>query len=179
MKSQQPAVLLLFTGLSGSGKSTIANALDRLLHAHGKHTYILDGDNVRHGLNRAWLQSTRSRREHPPRCRGRRADGGGELIEILVDTPLEECARRDPEGLYRKALAGKIANFTGVSSPYEIPEGAELHPETVGHDPAALAFEIEQFLERRIRMSVRVGRLDHWRLEAAAAVPGLLTTRRP
>nr|WP_269465933.1 MULTISPECIES: adenylyl-sulfate kinase [Rhizobium] len=97
-----------------------------------------------------WLQSTRSRREHPPRCRGRRADGGGELIEILVDTPLEECARRDPKGLYRKALAGKIANFTGVSSPYEIPEGAELHLETVGHDPAALAFEIEQFLERRM-----------------------------
>ncbi|RFB83347.1 adenylyl-sulfate kinase [Rhizobium leguminosarum bv. trifolii] len=179
MKSQRPAVLW-FTGLSGSGKSTIANALDRLLHARGKHTYILDGDNVRHGLNRDLGFNQSDRVENIRRVaevaklmadaglivlvslispfRGERRMARelmeeGEFIEIFVDTPLEECARRDPKGLYRKAFAGKIANFTGVSSPYEIPESPELHLETVGHDPAALAFEIEQFLERRMEQS--------------------------
>ncbi|ULJ74353.1 sulfate adenylyltransferase subunit CysN [Rhizobium gallicum] len=175
-KSQRPGVLW-FTGLSGSGKSTIANALDRLLHARGKHTYMLDGDNVRHGLNRDLGFTEADRVENIRRVAEvakLMADAGlivlvslispfryerrmarelmeeDEFIEIFVDTPLDECARRDPKGLYEKAFAGKIANFTGVSSPYEIPENPELHLETVGHEPAALALKIEQFLERRM-----------------------------
>ena len=175
-KSQRPGVLW-FTGLSGSGKSTIANALDRLLHARGKHTYMLDGDNVRHGLNRDLGFTEADRVENIRRVAEvakLMADAGlivlvslispfrderrmarelmeeDEFIEIFVDTPLDECARRDPKGLYEKAFAGKIANFTGVSSPYEIPESPELHLETVGHEPAALALKIEQFLERRM-----------------------------
>ncbi|WP_018237891.1 sulfate adenylyltransferase subunit CysN [Ensifer sp. BR816] len=174
MKSQRPAVLW-FTGLSGSGKSTIANALDRLLHARGKHTYMLDGDNVRHGLNRDLGFTEADRVENIRRVaevaklmadaglivlvsfispfRGERRMARelmeeGEFIEIFVDTPLEECARRDPKGLYEKALAGKIANFTGVSSPYEAPESPELHLKTVEEDPVALALKIEAFLDR-------------------------------
>ncbi|WEX75629.1 sulfate adenylyltransferase subunit CysN [Sinorhizobium numidicum] len=174
MKHQRPAVLW-FTGLSGSGKSTIANELDRLLHARGKHTYLLDGDNVRHGLNRDLGFTEADRVENIRRVAEvakLMADAGlivlvsfispfrderrmarelmdeGEFIEVFVDTPLEECARRDPKGLYEKALAGKIANFTGVSSPYEVPENAELHLKTVGQDPTALALKIEEFLDR-------------------------------
>ncbi|APG88694.1 bifunctional enzyme NodQ (plasmid) [Sinorhizobium americanum CCGM7] len=174
MKSQRPAVLW-FTGLSGSGKSTIANALDRMLHARGKHTYMLDGDNVRHGLNRDLGFTEADRVENIRRVaevaklmadaglivlvsfispfRGERRMARelmeeGEFIEIFVDTPLEECARRDPKGLYQKALAGKIANFTGVSSPYEAPENPELHLKTVEEEPVALALKIEAFLDR-------------------------------
>ncbi|PDT83866.1 sulfate adenylyltransferase subunit CysN [Sinorhizobium sp. BJ1] len=176
MKSQRPAVLW-FTGLSGSGKSTIANALDRILHARGKHTYMLDGDNVRHGLNRDLGFTEADRVENIRRIaevaklmadaglivlvsfispfRGERRMARelmeeGEFIEIFVDTPLEECARRDPKGLYEKALAGKIANFTGVSSPYEVPENPELHLNTVEEDPIALALKIEAFLDRQM-----------------------------
>jgi bifunctional enzyme CysN/CysC len=176
MKSQRPAVLW-FTGFSGSGKSTIANALDRILHARGKHTYLLDGDNVRHGLNRDLGFTEEDRVENIRRVAEvakLMADAGlivlvsfispfrderrmarelmeeGEFIEIFVDTPLDECARRDPKGLYEKALAGKIANFTGVSSPYEVPENAELHLQTVGHEPIDLALMIEEFLDKRM-----------------------------
>ncbi|WEX91472.1 sulfate adenylyltransferase subunit CysN (plasmid) [Sinorhizobium garamanticum] len=176
MKNQRPAVLW-FTGLSGSGKSTIANTLDRILHARGKHTYLLDGDNVRHGLNRDLGFTEEDRVENIRRVAEvakLMADAGlivlvsfispfrderrmarelmdeREFIEIFVDTPLDECARRDPKGLYEKALAGKIANFTGVSSPYEVPENPELHVRTVGHEPIDLALEIEAFLEKRM-----------------------------
>ncbi|MDX0756083.1 adenylyl-sulfate kinase, partial [Sinorhizobium medicae] len=176
MKNQLPAVLW-FTGLSGSGKSTIANELDRILHAQGKHTYLLDGDNVRHGLNRDLGFTEEDRVENIRRVAEvakLMADAGlivlvsfispfrderrmarelmddGEFIEIFVDTPIEECARRDPKGLYEKALAGKIANFTGVSSPYETPENPELHIRTVGYEPTDLALAIEEFLDRRM-----------------------------
>ncbi|MDX0680200.1 adenylyl-sulfate kinase, partial [Sinorhizobium medicae] len=176
MKNQLPAVLW-FTGLSGSGKSTIANELDRILHAQGKHTYLLDGDNVRHGLNRDLGFTEEDRVENIRRVAEvakLMADAGlivlvsfispfrderrmarelmddGEFIEIFVDTPIEECARRDPKGLYEKALAGKIANFTGVSSPYETPENPELHIRTVGHEPTDLALAVEEFLDRRM-----------------------------
>ncbi|WP_331375567.1 bifunctional sulfate adenylyltransferase/adenylyl-sulfate kinase NodQ [Sinorhizobium chiapasense] len=174
IKNQRPAVLW-FTGLSGSGKSTIANALDKVLHARGKHTYLLDGDNVRHGLNRDLGFTDEDRVENIRRVAEvakLMADAGlivlvsfispfrderrmarelmekGEFIEIFVDTPLEECARRDPKGLYEKALAGKIANFTGISSPYEAPENPELHLHTVSHEPISLALKIEEYLDQ-------------------------------
>ncbi len=176
MKGQRPSVLW-FTGLSGSGKSTIANALDKLLHARGKHTYLLDGDNVRYGLNHDLGFTEADRMENVRRVAEvakLMADAGlivivslispyrnerrmarelmdeGDFIEIFVDTPLDECARRDPKGLYEKAFAGKINNFTGVSSPYEVSENPDLHLKTVGTEPAALARRIEEFLERRL-----------------------------
>ncbi|AHK47506.1 NodQ bifunctional enzyme (plasmid) [Ensifer adhaerens OV14] len=174
-KQQTPAVLW-FTGLSGSGKSTIANALERILNAHGRHTYLLDGDNVRHGLNRDLGFTDEDRVENIRRVAEvakLMADAGlivlvsfispfrderrmarelmaeGEFIEIFVDTPIEECARRDPKGLYEKARAGKIANFTGISSPYEEPEHPELRLSTVDSEPTDLALQIEDFLTRR------------------------------
>jgi bifunctional enzyme CysN/CysC len=147
------AAILWFTGLSGSGKSTIANLLEQELHARGAHTYLLDGDNVRHGLNRD-LGFTDADRVENIRRVGEVAklfvDAGsivlcsfispfraerrmvrelvedGEFIEIFVDTPLEDCVRRDPKGLYARARAGKIKNFTGIDSPYERPEHPEL-----------------------------------------------------
>ncbi|HUK02513.1 MAG TPA: sulfate adenylyltransferase subunit CysN [Steroidobacteraceae bacterium] len=146
-------VILWFTGLSGSGKSTVANLVEKELHARGAHTYLLDGDNVRHGLNRD-LGFTDADRVENVRRVGEVArlflDAGlivlcsfispfraerrmvrelvqdGEFIEIFVDTPLEECIRRDPKGLYARARAGKIKNFTGIDSPYEVPEHPEL-----------------------------------------------------
>ncbi|MGF6177815.1 sulfate adenylyltransferase subunit CysN [Ensifer sp. 4252] len=174
-KQQTPAVLW-FTGLSGSGKSTIANALERILNAHGRHTYLLDGDNVRHGLNRDLGFTDEDRVENIRRVAEvakLMADAGlivlvsfispfrderrmarelmaeGEFIEIFVDTPILECARRDPKGLYEKARAGKIANFTGISSPYEEPEHPELRLSTIDSEPTDLALQIEDFLTRR------------------------------
>ncbi|WP_410011003.1 sulfate adenylyltransferase subunit CysN [Rhizobium sp. NRK18] len=175
LKHQKPSVLW-FTGLSGSGKSTVANTLEKMLHAAGRHTYLLDGDNVRHGLNRDLGFTDEDRVENIRRVAEvakLMADAGlivlvsfispfrserrlarelmepGEFIEIFVDTPIEECARRDPKGLYRKAAEGKIKNFTGISSPYERPEHPEIHLHTVGHDPVALAAEIEAYMAER------------------------------
>ena len=174
-KHQKPAVLW-FTGLSGSGKSTIANLLEKRLHAEGRHTYILDGDNVRHGLNRD-LGFTEEDRVENIRRVGEvsrlMADAGlitlvsfispfraerrmvremmeeGEFVEIFVDTPFEECARRDPKGLYAKALRGEIKNFTGVDSPYEAPQNADIHLRTSGRAAEELADEIESWLKER------------------------------
>ncbi|PTM92827.1 sulfate adenylyltransferase subunit CysN [Mycoplana dimorpha] len=175
LKHQRPAVIWL-TGLSGAGKSTIANTLEKLLHAGGRHTYVLDGDNVRHGLNRDLGFTAEDRVENIRRIAEvarLMADAGlivivsaispfgserrmardlfdpGDFVEVFVDTPLEECVRRDPKGLYRKALAGELTNFTGVDSPYERPETPELHLRTGGHDPAELAGQIEAYLLRR------------------------------
>lgn len=156
MKLQRPAVLW-FTGLSGSGKSTIANIVEKRLFARGRHTYILDGDNVRHGLNQD-LGFTDADRVENIRRVGEVAklmvDSGlmvmtsfispfraerrmvhdlmedGEFVEVYVDTPFEVCAERDPKGLYKKALAGEIKNFTGYDSPYEPPERADIHVST-------------------------------------------------
>ncbi|HEY4555469.1 MAG TPA: adenylyl-sulfate kinase, partial [Lysobacter sp.] len=155
-----------FTGLSGSGKSTIANLVEKKLHALGLHTYLLDGDNVRHGLNKDLGFTDEDRVENirrvaevarlmtdaglivlvsfisPFRAERRMARelfGPGEFVEVFVDTPLEEAERRDVKGLYAKARAGRIPNFTGIDSPYEIPEAPELHLDTLAEPAAALA----------------------------------------
>ncbi|RIK94913.1 MAG: adenylyl-sulfate kinase [Proteobacteria bacterium] len=165
IKGHKPAVLW-FTGLSGSGKSTIANIIEQKLNARGIHTYMLDGDNLRHGLNRD-LGFTDADRVENIRRVGEVAklftDAGvvvlcsfispfraerrmvrelmaeGEFIEIFVDTPIEECMRRDPKGLYARAKEGKIKNFTGIDSPYEPPEQAEItvHSHHTGAEAAA------------------------------------------
>ena len=151
-KGQKSCVLWL-TGLSGSGKSTIANLLEKKLADHGKHTYLLDGDNVRHGLCGDLTFSDKDRVENIRRigevsklfvdagtivltafispfkterdfCRNLLAEG--EFVEIFVDTPMEECEKRDLKGLYQKARQGDIKDFTGIDSPYEAPENAEI-----------------------------------------------------
>ena len=153
IKGQTPKVLW-FTGLSGAGKSTIANQVEKRLHARGCHTFILDGDNVRHGLNRDLGFTDEDRVENIRRVAEvarLMADAGlivlvsfispfraerqmarerfaeGEFIEVFVDVPLEVAESRDVKGLYRKARAGQIPNFTGIDSPYEAPENPELH----------------------------------------------------
>ncbi|WP_378943794.1 sulfate adenylyltransferase subunit CysN [Mesorhizobium sp. ANAO-SY3R2] len=175
LKNQKPAVLW-FTGLSGSGKSTVANLLEKKLHAAGRHTYILDGDNVRHGLNRDLGFTDQDRVENirrvaevaklmadaglvvivsfispfrAERWMAREMMGQGEFVEVFVDTPFEECARRDPKGLYARALAGAIKNFTGVDSPYETPENPEIHLQTLGRTPEEMVETIENWLNER------------------------------
>lgn len=175
IKSQRPCVLW-FTGLSGSGKSSIADVVEKRLHARGYHTYGLDGDNVRHGLNRD-LGFTDADRVENIRRIGEVSklfvDAGlivlcsfispfeaerrmirermkeGEFIEIFVDTPIEECIRRDPKGLYAKAQRGEIKNFTGFDSPYEIPTAPELHLRTTGRSPEELADEVLSYLRMK------------------------------
>jgi len=171
----RPAVLW-FTGLPGAGKSTIANLVEAGLNARGIHSVMLDGDNVRHGLNKD-LGFTESDRVENIRRIGEVAklmiDAGlivlcsfispfraerrmvrelldtGEFIEVFVDTPLEQCIARDPKGLYRRALAGEIKNFTGVDQPYEAPENPELHLLAGSKDPDKLANEVVEELIRQ------------------------------
>jgi len=168
LKHHRPAILW-FTGLSGAGKSTIANIVEQKLHAAGCHTMLLDGDNVRHGLNRD-LGFTEACRVENIRRAGEVAklmlDAGlivvcsfispyraeremvralvaeHEFIEVFVDTPIEECERRDPKGLYAKARAGKIKNFTGYDAPYEAPTDPEIHLHTVGQPAEQLAQQV-------------------------------------
>jgi bifunctional enzyme CysN/CysC len=175
-KLQRPAIIWL-TGLSGAGKSTIANMVERQLHAAGHHTMMLDGDNVRHGLNRdlgftepdrvenirragevaklmvdaglivlcSFISPYRAEREAV-----RRLVADGEFVEVFVDTPIDECAKRDPKGLYAKAKAGEIKNFTGFDAPYEAPENPEIHLQTIGQQP-------EQLAQRLVRTLTELG----------------------
>jgi bifunctional enzyme CysN/CysC len=172
LKKQKPCIVW-FTGLSGSGKSTIANMVDQKLFAASHHTTLLDGDNVRHGLNKdlgfteadrvenirrvgevaklmvdsglivicSFISPYRAEREMV-----RNLVGDGEFIEVFVDTPIEECMRRDPKGLYSKAKSGKIKNFTGIDAPYEAPTTPEIHLRTADQQPAQLADMIIQYL---------------------------------
>jgi bifunctional enzyme CysN/CysC len=178
LKHQKPAILW-FTGLSGAGKSTIANLVEARLHARGVHTTLLDGDNVRHGLNKD-LGFTAADRVENIRRVGEVArlmtDAGlivlcsfispfraerrlvrdtaatGEFIEIFVDAPLSAAIERDPKGLYKRALAGEIKNFTGVDQPYETPEAPELTLDSVRDSPEALADLVIKELERQGRI---------------------------
>jgi len=173
LKGQKPCVLW-FTGLSGSGKSTIANLVEKRLFGEGRHTYLLDGDNVRHGLNQDLGFTDADRVENirrvaeaaklfvdagiltlvafisPFRSERRLARGllkPGQFVEVFVDTPLEICMARDPKGLYKRATAGQIRNFTGIDSPYEPPEGAELTLETELATPEDLAERVVAYLK--------------------------------
>jgi bifunctional enzyme CysN/CysC len=158
MKGQRPA-LVWFTGLSGAGKSTIANIVERKLHEQGRHTYLLDGDNVRHGLNKDLGFTDADRVENirrvaevaklmvdaglivlasfisPFRAERRMARellGDGEFVEVFVDASLEVAEARDVKGLYAKARRGDLVHFTGIDSPYEVPEAPELHLDVSG-----------------------------------------------
>jgi bifunctional enzyme CysN/CysC len=171
----QKARVVWFTGLSGAGKSTIANLVEKKLTADGRHTYLLDGDNVRHGLNKDLGFTEEDRVENirrvaevaklmvdaglivlvsfisPFRAERRMARelmDDGEFIEVFVDTPLAEAERRDVKGLYAKARAGELKNFTGVDSPYEAPEHAEIRIDTTRLDPEAAAEQIVGWLEQ-------------------------------
>jgi bifunctional enzyme CysN/CysC len=176
IKGQRPAVLW-FTGLSGAGKSTIANLVEKKLVARGRHTFLLDGDNVRHGLNRDLGFTEADRIENirrvgevarlmtdaglivltafispfrAERHMVRRMVPEGEFIEIFVDTPLAEAEKRDAKGLYAKARAGELKNFTGIDSPYEEPEAPEIRIDTTKLSAEEAAdLIVEELLKRR------------------------------
>jgi adenylylsulfate kinase len=180
-KNQKPCILW-FTGLSGSGKSTLANALEQRLFELGHHTYLLDGDNVRHGLNKDLGFSDADRVENirrigevaklfvdaglivmtafispfrSDRDMVRKLVGEGEYLEIFVDTPLEVCEARDPKGLYKKARAGQIKHFTGLDSPYEAPDVPEVRLETAEEDVNGCVTKILTFLQRAGYLTTR------------------------
>jgi bifunctional enzyme CysN/CysC len=171
-KGQHP-LCLWFTGLSGAGKSTIANLVERKLHALGYHTYLLDGDNVRHGINKDLGFTPEDRVENirriaevanlmvdaglivlvsvisPYRSERRSARelfAEGEFMEVFVDTPLALCEQRDPKGLYQKARAGEIRNFTGIDAPYERPESPDVHLLAGDQRPEQLAEQVTEWL---------------------------------
>jgi len=174
LKQQKPCILW-FTGLSGSGKSTIANAVESTLFGLNKHTYLLDGDNVRQGLNKGLGFSEEDRIENIRRV-GEVAnlfcDSGlvvvtafispfakdremvrnmamqGQFVEVFIDAPLSVCEQRDPKGLYKKARAGEIKDFTGISSPYEVPANPELHVINDGISIAEAAKQVVDYLKK-------------------------------
>ena len=168
--------VLWFTGLSGSGKSTIGHRVERMLIERGAFAYVLDGDNVRHGLNSDLGFAPEDRVENirrigevarlfadagglvlsafispyrADRDRVRALMGPGEFIEVFVDTPLEICEARDPKGLYKKARAGEISNFTGLDAPYEVPENPEVHLETANLSVDEAAAHVIRYLDEQ------------------------------
>lgn len=172
LKKQKPC-LLWYTGLSGSGKSTVANAVDALLFQRGCHSYLLDGDNVRHGLNGDLAFSDSDRIENirrisevaklfidaglivstafiSPFAQDRKMAADklepGEFIEVFIDTPIEICEQRDPKGLYQMARAGEIKDFTGISSGYDIPQNPAIHVKTAEKSVQACAEQIVDYL---------------------------------
>ena len=172
----QRACVLWFTGLSGAGKSTIANLVDQKLHSLQRHTYMLDGDNVRHGLNKDLGFTDADRVENirriaevaklmvdaglivatafispfrAERQMARALLAEGEFIEVHIDTPLTVAETRDPKGLYKKARRGDLKNFTGIDSPYEAPERPEIRIDTTSVSPAEAAEVIVAYLQRR------------------------------
>ncbi|MDF1782244.1 MAG: adenylyl-sulfate kinase [Alcanivoracaceae bacterium] len=176
-KRQNPACIWM-TGLSASGKSTLANALEAYLHQAGFHTYLLDGDNVRHGLNRDLGMSDEDRTENirrvsevarlmadaglivitafiSPFCKDRNDARAlfpeGEFYEVFVDTPLSVCESRDPKGMYKKAREGKIAQFTGIDSPYEAPSAAEVRIATENQTVEQCVEELAKVLMPKLK----------------------------
>jgi adenylylsulfate kinase len=174
-KNGHHSFVLWLTGLSGSGKSTIANLVAKLLFDRGMQVYVLDGDNIRHGLNRDLSFSEEDRKENirrigevsklfvdsghivltafispylDDRQMVRELMEEDEFIEIFVDCPLEECEKRDPKGLYRKARKGEILHFTGISAPYEKPVSPDLTIDTSRLTPEECAKQILLFLEK-------------------------------
>ena len=171
-KGHKP-VLLWYTGLSGSGKSTVANAVEAKLFSLGCHTYLLDGDNVRMGLNKGLTFSDEDRIENirrisevaklfvdaglivstafispfkADRAQARNIVNEGEFIEVFIDTPLAVCESRDPKGLYKKARAGEIPNFTGISSAFDVPENPDIHVKTAEQTIEQCAAQIVDYL---------------------------------
>ncbi len=174
---EQKAVVIWLTGLSGSGKSTIAKALERMIHADGKLCQLLDGDNIRAGINNNLGFSAEDRKENIRRIaevsklfvncgvitincfvsptkeiRAQAKDiiGADDFIEVFVNTPLEICESRDVKGLYKKARAGEIKNFTGIDAPFEAPESADLDLLTEGKTVVETAKELYEFINMRI-----------------------------
>ena len=168
------SALLWFTGLSGAGKSTVANTVDHLLHQKGFHTYVLDGDNIRMGLNKNLGFSPEDRTENirrigevgklftdaglltmtafispyrEDRDQVRALFDEGQFLEVYVKADLETCEKRDPKGLYKKARAGEIKGFTGIDAPYEEPANPELTLDSDGKDVDTLAAEVVDYLE--------------------------------
>jgi bifunctional enzyme CysN/CysC len=181
--SHQKPCILWFTGLSGAGKSTIANLVEKQLHADGRQTYLLDGDNVRHGLNKDLGFTDQDRVENirrvaevarlmvdaglivivsfisPFRSERRMARGlveAGEFIEVFVDTPLAQAEARDVKGLYKKARRGELKNFTGIDSPYEAPESPEIHLDTGQLTPEAAAVRVIKYLRQAGNIDVNL-----------------------
>ncbi len=174
-KNQAPLILWM-TGLSGAGKSTIANRVEERLWQQGRHTMLLDGDNLRFGLNKNLGFTDADRVENVRRTAevaklmldaglivicslispfrrerilARQLVGPSEFLEVFVDAPIEECRRRDPKGLYARALAGQIPNFTGISSPYEAPDAPDVHLRTAVYDVETLVGQVLDEVGRR------------------------------
>ena len=181
--SHQKPCILWFTGLSGAGKSTIANLVEKQLHADGRQTYLLDGDNVRHGLNKDLGFTDEDRVENirrvaevarlmvdaglivmvsfisPFRSERRMARAlveAGEFVEVFVDAPLAQAEARDVKGLYKKARRGELKNFTGIDSPYEAPENPELHLDTAQLTPEAAALRVIKYLREAGNIDVNL-----------------------
>ncbi|MFT4412446.1 adenylyl-sulfate kinase [Fredinandcohnia humi] len=173
------SMIIWFTGLSGSGKSTLANLVEMALHSEGIRTYLLDGDNIRHGINNNLNFSPEDRKENIRRIaevgklfvdagivvlaavispyaedreNARSIFGPGEFVEVYVKCPLDECEARDPKGLYKKARAGEIKNFTGISQPYEIPVAPDLVVDTANSNLAESMKLVHEYIKERLQL---------------------------